>query len=237
MDFKVVPTQVTRSLIMITLGLACASLAGQFYIYVLNNNNFLPIISLFNLDEERNIPTVFSALILLFSSILLEFITLAKQRDKDRYTPHWQGLAIIFTYLSFDELTEFHERTNSILNQIFQSPKNQSWDILNVVFVIVFTVIYAKFFFHLSKKIQYLFIIAFFLFVIGGVGIELIGVNFLTNIYHQKSFLAAVITTIEECLEKIGVAIFIHGLLSYISSFMKNIHVNFVSLGKKGFQQ
>lgn len=237
MDFKVVPIRVTRALIIITVCLAFASLAGQFYIYFLNGNNFLQIVSLFNLDDERNIPTVFSALILLLCSILLEFITLGKQRNKDNYASHWQGLAMIFMYLSFDEFIEFHERINRVLNQIVQSTENQYWDILNVVFVIIFALVYAKFFFHLPKKIQHLFMLAFFLFVMGGVGIELIGVNYWTHIYHQQSFLSQVITTIEECLEIIGVAIFIHALLLYISSFMKNIHVNFVTLGKKGFQQ
>lgn len=233
MDFKIFPNKLTRLLIFITLGLGLASLAGQFYVYFWNGENFSEVVRMFNVDLERNLPTIFSALILLFSSLLIQLIALSKLKNKDKYAYHWQGLSIIFMYLSVDELIEIHEKVNKILLRFPQSTSDQKWDILNIVFVTIFVLFYLKFFFHLPKKIQGLFILAFSLYVIGGVGIELFGVFFLTNIYNQQTFWSQVIATIEECLEMIGVSIFIHALLIYGSSFIKDIHIQIFGSEKK----
>lgn len=213
----------------ITLGLAFCSLAGQIYIYIFNGERFLGLVKMFDLNAEQNIPTLFSGFLLFLSSILLEVITLAKQRENNPYTPYWQSLSLIFLYLSLDELLGIHEKLNKGLNQILQSNPDKYWDVLNVTLLIVFGFANIKFLLHLPKNIQRLFILAFSLFAVGAVTIELIGVHYWTNIYGQKIFLAEVITTFEECLEILGVTIFIHALILYINSFTKDIHFNIVS--------
>ncbi|MBD2344859.1 hypothetical protein H6G18_11965 [Anabaena subtropica FACHB-260] len=237
MDFKISPNQITRLLVFITLGIGLASLSGQFYAYFVNGEQFSGVVRMFDLDEERNIPTLFTGFILIFCSILLELVALAKQKERNRYVPYWHGLAIIFMYLSFDELLEIHEKVNGILNQTAQSAPGQNWDILNISLALVFALIYFKFLLHLPKKIKTLFVLAFAFFVIGGVVIEFLGVYYFPNIYNQKLFIAEVITTIEECLEIIGLTIFIHGILLYIKSFVTDIHINIVGTERKRFQQ
>lgn len=232
MEFKLSPKQITRLLIFITIGLAFTSLVGQFYIYFLNGKILLGLVQMFNLDAERNIPTIFSALILLLSSVLLEVIALAKQRQKEAYIYQWHGLALIFMYLSFDELLEIHEKVNRKINAIIQSTPGNYWDVFNVIFLVIFILAYLKFFLYLPKKIQNVFFLAFASCVIGGVGIELISVIGFSNIYHQKVFFAEVITTIEESLEILGIIIFIQGIFMYMNSFLGDIHINILGTEK-----
>lgn len=237
MDFKVFPNQITRLLLFITVGIGFASLSGQFYAYFLNGEQFSGVIKMFDLNEERNIPTLFTGLILLFCSLLLEFVALAKQRESNHYVAYWHGLAITFLYLSFDELLEIHEKINSILNRNLQSVTGERLDILNTSLALIFALVYFRFLLHLPKKIKGLFILAFICFVTGGVGIELLGVHYFPNIYNQQLFISEIITTIEESLEIIGLTIFIHGILLYINSFVTDIHINIVGAEKKRFQQ
>lgn len=236
-DFKISPSQIIRLLVFITLGLAFASLVGQVYVYFVNGEQFSGVVKMFNLNEERNFPTLFTGFILIFCSILLELVALAKQRERNRYVPYWHGLAIIFMYLSLDELLEIHEKVNGILNQIVQSAPGRNWDILNISLASIFVLIYFKFLLHLPNKIKTLFVLAFVCFVVGGVGIEFLGVHYFANIYNQKLFIAEVITTIEECFELIGLIIFIQGILLYIKSFVTDIHINIVGTQSKQVQQ
>ncbi|MBD2500465.1 hypothetical protein [Anabaena azotica] len=236
MEFKISPNQITRLLIFITIAIGFASLSGQFYVYFLNGDKLSGVVRMFDLNEEQNIPTLVTGLILLFCSLLLEFVALAKQRENNRYSAYWHGLAITFIYLSFDELLELHEKINSILNRIVQST-GQRLDILNILLVLIFILVYFKFLLHLPKKIKRFFVLAFACVVIGGVGIELLGVCFFPNIYHQESLISEIITTIEECFEILGLTIFIHGILLYLNSFVTDIHINIVGSEKKRFQQ
>ena len=233
MNFEISPKRIARILILISLGLAIASLTGQFYIYFFGYEKLLGLVNFFNVDSENNLPTLYSALLLLLSSVLLSLIALTKQENSNRYTLHWQGLSIIFLYLSFDEWLQIHEKFNSRLNTLIESASNKNWDVLNLIFISVFVLIYLNFFFKLPAKIKRLFVVACTLFVIGAFVIEVIGVHYFPNIYHQRIFLAEVISTIEEGLEMIGITIFIYALLTYMSTFMKHIHINIVDNDKK----
>ena len=57
----------------------------------------------FHINKEDNIPTFFSALILIFSSMLFAIIAYFKKQEKDHHTIYWQLLTIGFVLLGFDE--------------------------------------------------------------------------------------------------------------------------------------
>lgn len=228
MSVQLSQKKIVNLLLLMTLALAVVSLAGQFYIYLFSGKRFLGLVRLFDLDEEHNIPTVFSASLLLFCSLLLGLIAAGKQLD-NRYGKYWSGLSLIFIFLAMDEMFMIHEKINATLNPIVGSAKGQYWDVFNCMFVVIFSSLYLKFLLHLPKRIQINFVLGFACFFIGAVGIELIGVKFCNDLYHQNSFLKEAITTMEECLELIGLAIFINGLLLYIGYFIKDIHINILA--------
>lgn len=225
MNVVVSPKRVAQVLTAIAFLLALASITGQIFRYFLGRERLLGLVSLFNMNYENNIPTVYSALLLLLSSTLLVLIALGKQQIRNRFTTHWWTLAILFLYLSFDELFEIHESINSSLGKELQLWQAGSWDILNPILISVIVLAYTKFFLHLPPKIQRLFLASGSLFVLGAVGIELLSKWYFSNIYNQVLFMAEVVTTVEELLEMVGIIIFIHTTLIYIGSYLGGVNI------------
>jgi hypothetical protein len=224
MNIAIRPKQIVQFFTFISVSLALISFAGQSYKYFFDIRGLL-LIDLFDVDIENNIPTLYSALLLFLCAVLIALIALVKQRNKNRFTIHWWSLSTIFLYLSLDESLSLHESLNRKLGEKLQLWANGPWDILNSVILIVFILAYTKFFLCLPLKIQRLFFLAGVLFVVGGIGIELVGEHFFSSIYHQQTYVAEVITTIEEFLEMIGITIFLYALVSYISLFSNGINL------------
>jgi hypothetical protein len=216
MHLTIFPKRVALLLISIALGLSVASLVGQYCLYFLNLEQFSAIANLFDVDRENNVPSFYGGFLLLFNAFLLAAIAIAKKRSRDRYTLHWQGLSIIFFYLSFDEWFSIHETVNKFINQTGGMTGEKQWDVLNSIVLVLFSFAYLKFFFHLPKQLRKLFFISALLFVVGALGIELIGSNFFAYIYNQPRFISEIVITIEELLEMLGTALFSYALLLQI---------------------
>lgn len=233
MDFTIFPKTTARFLIIIGLVFAIISILIQFLKYFFDYNIPQRIIQLFNVDGESNFPTLYSALLLLMSSILTTIISFAEQHSGKRYAPYWKILSIIFVYLFTDELFQVHETINKALFKLNQAGASSRWDVLNSILTAIFILSFAKFFLHLPAKVRRLFFLAAVLFITGAIGIEFVGVHYYSHIYHQPIFLAEVISTIEEFLEMAGISVFIYGLLSYVSSSVEYIRVNVTANNRK----
>ena len=64
--------------------------------------------TLFNFDYELNIPTFYSAISLLFSSLIL-FIISKMIKNKSFEIYYWKFLSLLFLFLSIDEFSQIHE--------------------------------------------------------------------------------------------------------------------------------
>ena len=136
-----------------------------------------PFVKLFNLDEEGNIPTFFSASTLLLCSALLAIIAFAKKKEDAPYRLHWKALSIIFLFLSLDEASSLHEIATLPLRSALNASgflKN-TWVILGAVFVLIFVLAYLRFLADLPRKSRNLFLVAGALFIGGALGVEMIG--------------------------------------------------------------
>lgn len=171
----------------------------------------------FNMDKEANVPTFFSGLILLFVCGLSGVIAWYKKKTQQSYLLHWAFLSFVFFYMTLDEVSSFHEhlilplRNSMNLSGIFY----YSWVIVGIVFLLAFVAFYLKFFFSLSTRFRQGFFLAGFIYVAGALGMELIG-----GYYAEQDGLMnlryALITTIEETMELIGLIILIKYLLIYL---------------------
>ncbi|MBI4272763.1 hypothetical protein HY621_02845 [Candidatus Uhrbacteria bacterium] len=63
-------------------------------------------LDLLNLDRERNFPTYYSGLKLILNGWLAFTLVFLRGRSEKAV---WIGFAALFTYLSFDEISELHE--------------------------------------------------------------------------------------------------------------------------------
>ena len=216
MNVLIRPKKILSLLLLIILLLQIPSIIGL--VFYLDGNNIGWLFNLFNVGEEGNIPSYYSSTSILFASLLLGFISLFRKINGLTYSL-WLVLSLIFFFLSIDESVQLHERIGIFLidnNFDLTGYLSYGWVIpyglLSIVFAGVF---YFKFLPQLPKKIFWLFIISGSIFVLGAIGLEMIG----AKIYHTHNFskiINAVCYSIEEFLEMLGIALFIYALLLYI---------------------
>ncbi len=192
---------------------------GFFYItnrYLLGEIESLNFLSNFNLNDEFNAPAFFSSFILFYSAVLLGKITFLKRRD--RYYYEWAGLSFTFFYLAVDEAFSIHEgmkyaRKILVLDKD-NALYNDAWVFIGIAFLTVFLLVYLRFLKSLNKRVQSLFLLSAGIYILGALGLEIIGGYW--EFFQGKDFIHAFLVTIEELLEMFGIILFINTLLGII---------------------
>jgi len=227
------PNRILQILVVVLVFLTLAGAAGSLLGRVSIDNYFLgemreSFIRLFDPNGEANIIAWYSASALLLCSLLLGIIALSKKMSHDSYTLHWGILSLIFLYLSVDEAAVIHEMAVKPLRSLFNlgGVFYYGWIIPAGIVVLIFGLAYLKFLAHLPSKTRWLFLVAGGIFVGGAIGMESIS-GLLDHSYSQGRLatdeIVIIFETIEEFMEMLGVAIFVHTLLSYISSHLKQV--------------
>ncbi|MGB8953162.1 MAG: hypothetical protein WCC06_10935 [Candidatus Aminicenantales bacterium] len=93
-----------------------------------------------------------------------------------------------------------------------------SWVIVGAHLVLIFALVYFRFFLALPPKTRFLFGIAGILFVGGSLGMELICGNFVEH-SGNSNLTYAILADIEEIMEMVSLVIFISALLSHLKTF------------------
>lgn len=226
------PRKVALFLGTLSLYLALQSLIGEYLLENVlppeTNELITSLIDLFSVNTEQTIPTWYSTLLLFICAVLLAFIATVKQKNQESYRHHWTGLGFIFLYLSMDEGAVIHEIFSDTLGITFNTTGYLAfaWLILFVPLVIVFTLFYLRFLFHLLPPIRNLFAIAGLVYVGGAVIVEAISAN-RWYLEGGVSFPYLAIATVEELFEMLGAVVFIFALLSYMAMFEYTAVVRF----------
>lgn len=242
--FELKPQRTLKLLLSIISILAIASLGVQIGIYYLPNYPLKNILSgLFFLDYETNIPTLYSVLTLIFCSIILGFIANVKKAIRGAYANYWIALSIIFSFFAVDEFASLHEKLieplRASLNAIGFNTSgffHFAWVIPGAAFVFICLLAFTQFLSNLPTRTRRLFLLAGSLYISGTLGMEMIG-GYYSSLNGENNIIYAIIVTIEESLEMLGVAVFIYSLLHYISYYMKgtSLQINIVASGKKRY--
>jgi len=217
MNLLIKPNKILGLLLIIILFLEIANVIGLVFYFEEDNIGWL--YNLFNIRTEGNIPAYYSSTTILFASFLLGFISLFRKTNGMSYSL-WLVLSIIFFYLSIDEAVQLHERVGVIVDNNFNLTGYLSWGWVipyGLLFIIFSVVYYFKFLPQLPKKIFWLFIISGSIYVVGAIGVEMLG----AKNYHSDNFSEitnAICYSVEEALEMIGIALFIYSLLLYIKA-------------------
>jgi hypothetical protein len=185
---------------------------------------------MFNLNSEENIPAFFSTLLLLFSSILLVIIAFAVKKSDAPYFYHWLGLSLIFLFLSMDESLSFHESMTVPLRKGLNTSGLlfYAWVIPYTVALLILILLYLKFFINLPAGTRNLLIIAAALYLVGVIGIELLGGSIDEQVgRHNPTYV--VYSTIEEVLEMGGLVVFIYALMNYLSTAFTSLRLRISS--------
>ncbi|AFZ16499.1 hypothetical protein [Allocoleopsis franciscana] len=222
LEIRLSPRRTLRFLLFVILGLNLVSLIGQWTQYFLPDY-FLRdrLAGIFNVDAEKNIPAFYSMSTLLFCSILLATIAYAKKIARNRYVPYWGALSIIFLYLAWDEAFSIHEQIIEPLRSTLNTNSffHFAWVIPGSILVLLCLLAFWGFLCILPKKTRRLFLVAGTIYVAGALGMEMIN-GYYVSLYGQQNMGYAILTTLEEFSEMVGIAVFIYALLSYMGLSM-----------------
>ena len=210
---------------------------GYEYRLLYTWKNYKHVYNIFSLFIETSIPTLFSTLNLLFSSILLWVIAKYTKVTGDKRRYHWLFLSILFLFLALDEGAQIHETIGVSISSFFNfsvgHPLYYVWVIPYTALVLIVGLIYLKFLFTLPRGIRNGIIVAGMLFLIGALGLEIVesmeykGVPSVAYAKKKMFDKVYIIATVQELMEMVGISIFNYSLLKYIA--LEQIKIEFSS--------
>ena len=173
--------------------------------------------SLFSLNREGNVPSFYSASALAAASALLLLVAFVSRRQR---LPHraWVLLAVVFSFLSIDEIASVHERLGDRLGAAINPSDLQyyNWPIAYGIAVLIGGLASVRFLLALPRRTAGLFVTSGALLVTGAIGFELISFSF-AEAHGFDTLVYRMLYAVEETLEMTGVALFIYSLLDYIA--------------------
>jgi hypothetical protein len=196
-----------------------------YYQLKINFPGFGTLRFLFNVDIEKNIPTLFSYLILLLATSLLAIISNIKKIQGDQQAGLWWLMTGIFFYLATDEILESHEYLAIVLRKAFNLSGIfwYAWIIPFSVAILLLCILFYRFvFFYLPAPVRKMFITSGVIYISGALGMEMIGAWFFTH-YGNDHLNWVILTSIEECLEMFGIIYFIQTLLLYSQQYLGSV--------------
>jgi len=194
------------SVMVLTLGLGYDQLFG--------------LTRLFHLNEESNVPSLYSALALLDCALLLAVVAVDARRARDRSARVWWGLAGLFGFICLDEAVSIHE----LLNVPLRDAMGTHGGVLHFAWVIPYALLVlgvgfacARFLRRLPRATRVGFIAAGATFIAGAIGMEMLE-GILEPAYGPGDLRLELAILAEELMEMLGVAYFLTTLLRYVES-------------------
>lgn len=222
---------VVATLAILASLLIVASVFGQILKFMGGYNNVYGLIRLFDLDEESNVPTGFSAFLLLVAAGLFTIVGTLKLRERAPFALHWLLLAAAFVYLAVDESAKLHELFSRPTTEALGGGSSgifyRAWVFPAIAVTLVFAAFFLRFLQHLPPPTRRRFILAGTLYVGGAVGLEIVGGRY-AEFRGVENLTYNFIATFEEALEMGAVIVLIHALLTYIEANYGEIRLRFV---------
>lgn len=207
-----------KMLALATAGLVAAHAGFQLAVHFGLRTPQSGLVHLFNMDDENNVPTLFSSFLLSVCGVLAWCVggeKLARVRGDSKF---WFGLAAIFLFLAADEALRLHEMLISPVRAALGTGGvlHFAWVIPYGALLIVFAVAYYRFLFRQERMLRNRMILAGLVYVSGALGMELIGGYYHDAVNGQIDAIYVAMTTVEETMEIAGLLIFSHALVAYL---------------------
>ena len=175
----------------------------------------VPVLHRFVLDAELSVPAWYSIAMLFSCSVLLGAIAWAKRQRGESDVWYWCGLAVIFLLMAIDEQTDLHTLSARPLQEFFNlgGVLYFAWVIPGALFVIAVGLVYSRFLFRLEPRTRWLFVTAGVTFVVGALGMEMIGSGLVARTGGVTSPIYFLSSMVEEFLEMVGIVVFLYALM------------------------
>lgn len=211
--------RVTIWLSAIATALVLASTGLQLIVRLTDHDVLLGLPRLFYLDEERNVPTAFSVLILLIAARLLQLTALASRKAADRSAWYWALLSAGFVAMALDEALQWHERLIPVMRTALGGGQRlgllaNAWVLPAGALVCVLGIVFARFLWRLPARTRTAFLLSAAIYLGGAVGVEMPGGRW-AELHGMENLTYLALATIEETMEMAGVILFIRSLMIY----------------------
>ena len=217
MQIITTPAKVAGSFLVVSAVLVTINCALLFLYYYLGGHELFGLLDLFDLDIEGNIPTLYSAVAVLFCAALLGLVTVINWHKPDSRRLYWLGLSILFLFLAIDEGAAIHEEIGSWLDNHYDARGVLYffWVVPYGMAASILALIYLRFLGTLPADTRWRFILAGALYVGGALGVEMLGARE-ADLHNTNTLVYSFLFTLEETLEMLGIVIFMHALLLYL---------------------
>jgi hypothetical protein len=219
-----------KSLLILAGSLLLLSIAGQCSTYFAGHPTVFGLVDFFYVGGEKNLPTFFSVILMLMCSLLLFTVYLnEKPLTSKKHNAYWLLLALIFIFLACDEFTMLHEHLDIISYRLgikSQGLLHFSWVLPGMLIIGVLGLFLLKFMLSLPSTTRNQFILAGTVYLAGVIGVEMIDGAYFEQ--HGRTFGYTMLVALEESLEMLGLILFIHALLNYLSTHHQQIITRFV---------
>ena len=211
--------QVLTALVVGVLLLTIAGTAVQVGKYVFDYREGWT--RFFNLDREYNLPSLFSALLLLGNGILLRSRGERAKVQGEGLAGSWRLLGTVFMVLAADEFLGLHEIL--IIPDLakwlglpgFLRPL---WGIPGAIAVLWGIWKFGPFWQQLPTKLKRRSLVAGIIYITGALGMEMVGGAY-ADLEGQQNLVYALLTVVEEVLEMGGMILLLRALLLDLKSW------------------
>lgn len=223
---------VVRFLTIAAIMLVLASIGGQFFRFALGHGHVKGLVPLFYLDQEQNIPTYFSCLLMLMAALLLGQIAVLQRKQRLSHVSRWIVLCLGFVYMAYDEAFSSHEQLVTPMRNLLGGENlgilYYAWVVPGIGVVLILGIWLFPFLLQLSSPTRSRFLLAASLYLGGAIGIEMLG-GWYAEAYTEETWMYSMIATVEESLEIAGLIVFVWALLKYCAENYREVHLRFIS--------
>jgi MFS family permease len=207
--------------VFIVVLVACSILAKGMH-HFFKTNLVANIDFLFNLDEEHNVPALFSFLQLLFAGMLLWIISYMVAKAGQRDAGYWKLMAFLFFYIAIDELESIHERFGAVLHSLLHTSGifYFAWIIAAILILAVLGLVLLGFLQRLPADTRKRFLVAGIVYITGAVGGDLVGGAYISAHGNGLGWPYVLEYHVEETMEMLAIAYFIYSILRHIETHM-----------------
>ncbi|HEX6811233.1 MAG TPA: hypothetical protein VF384_06400 [Planctomycetota bacterium] len=201
----------------VAAGLCLVHILLHFVAVVKGDDRLYGLVYMFGLGAERNPPTLYSTVALLVVAGLL--LIVARHSKTDRL--YWWVLGVTFVFLALDETMGFHEKLVEPVKGALKTSGafHYAWIIPYGLAALAFGIAFSRFLLRLPRHTAKRFVVAGAIFVMGAVGMEMVGGAVIEQ-DGAKSWSYWSAQTAEEMLEMLGVLLFLYALVAHIDETM-----------------
>ncbi len=234
MDIRFSRHRMKNVLFSIWALLVAAGLCAELFKAIYGRHVADELVHFFGLSYEQNLPTWYTASLLLLCAVQLLLISQATIQRSSPFKWHWRVLSAAFLYISLDETVTLHEDLSNYFD--FGGVLYYGWVVPASVLVLIMGLAYLPFLSHLPSRARRQFVVAGIAYVGGALGVEFL-LGYWTDLAGSKNLVYGLIDLLEESLEILGVTLFLCALLDYVAGDDEMIRIDVGTCGRAGEEE